>query len=169
MPISSTQRVLEDSMCSRFAFRKASRLLDAHQYKYVFDNTRLRVSHAKFLILTSPPSDSARIQPRLGLIIAKKNVRLATQRNRIKRVIRESFRSQQHTLPTLDIVVLARKNANDLSQKELHHVLNDLWRRLTAKARRPASSNSSQKKKNSPRSSSTNRSASGKTPSSSQG
>ena len=40
---------------------------------------------------------------RLGLIVAKKVLRRAVDRNRAKRVIRESFRRQ--SLPALDVVV----------------------------------------------------------------
>ncbi len=36
--------------------------------------------------------------PRIGLTVAKKNVRRAHERNRIKRLTRESFRLRQHEL-----------------------------------------------------------------------
>ena len=37
--------------------------------------------------------------PRIGLTVAKKNVKRAHERNRIKRLTRESFRLRQHELP----------------------------------------------------------------------
>ena len=46
--------------------------------------------------------------PRLGIIIAKKNVKLAVERNRLKRQLRETFRKQRQVLPSLDIVLLAK-------------------------------------------------------------
>ena len=49
--------------------------------------------------------------PRLGLAIAKRNCRLAVQRNRLKRLIRESFRLARPLIGGVDIVVLNRKSA----------------------------------------------------------
>ena len=51
-------------------------------------------------------SDSKLETSRLGLAISKKHCRKATARNRIKRVIRESFRHHQAELQGLDIVVI---------------------------------------------------------------
>ena len=42
---------------------------------------------------------------RLGLIVGKKAVSKASARNRIKRVIRDRFRTAQNELPPVDIVV----------------------------------------------------------------
>jgi len=47
---------------------------------------------------------------RLGLAISKKKIPLANDRNRIKRLIRETFRC--HVLANLDIVVIARQQIN---------------------------------------------------------
>ena len=47
-------------------------------------------------------------------MIGKKNVKLAVQRNRLKRLIRESFRHNQETLAGWDIVVIARKGLGEL-------------------------------------------------------
>lgn len=46
--------------------------------------------------------------PRLGLAISKKSLPLAVQRNRIKRLSRETFRHLQQQLGGIDIVVLSR-------------------------------------------------------------
>jgi ribonuclease P protein component len=69
---------------------------------------------------------------RLGLAIAKKSVPLATQRNRIKRKIRESFRVHMHRLPALDIVILARPGCSATSAAELDRNLERLWNRIAA-------------------------------------
>lgn len=47
---------------------------------------------------------------RLGIVVAKRNVKLAVARNRIKRLVRETFRQQQQRLNGLDIVVVIKKN-----------------------------------------------------------
>jgi len=48
---------------------------------------------------------------RLGLAVSRKVSRSAVQRNRIKRLVRESFRKHSPDLPALDIVVMARPGA----------------------------------------------------------
>lgn len=68
--------------------------------------------------------------PRLGMAIPKKHIKRAVGRNRIRRVVREQFRHQQHNLPAIDIVVIAKKGVADLSNEELDNVLDKLWRKL---------------------------------------
>ncbi|HVT35044.1 MAG TPA: ribonuclease P protein component [Nevskiaceae bacterium] len=68
--------------------------------------------------------------PRLGLALAKKNIALATMRNRIKRHIRESFREHQAALPSADIVVFAKASAARATQADLHAALEQLWQRV---------------------------------------
>ena len=92
------------------SFDKSRRLLNAADFKPVFDSVDYKVSSKAFLCLSRKNTHQ---QPRLGLVMAKKNVRLAVQRNRIKRSIRESFRQHQHTLPAVDIIVLARRGLDD--------------------------------------------------------
>lgn len=48
-------------------------------------------------------------QPRLGIVVAKRNVKLAVKRNKLKRMIRESFRLQQQLLMGLDVVVVVKQ------------------------------------------------------------
>lgn len=60
-----------------------------------------------FSVFATPGSQQ---QPRLGIVVAKRNVKLAVERNRLKRAIRESFRHQCQQLTGLDIVVVVKKN-----------------------------------------------------------
>jgi ribonuclease P protein component len=71
--------------------------------------------------------------PRLGLAIAKKNIKRAVDRNKIKRVTRESFRLQQHQLIPIDIVVLARRDAANASSIQLKMSLEKHWQKLVTK------------------------------------
>jgi ribonuclease P protein component len=82
--------------------------------------------------LSAAGSANAAGHARLGLAIAKKAVPLATQRNRIKRKIRESFRAHMHRLPALDIVILARPGCSATSAAELDRNLERLWNRIAA-------------------------------------
>ena len=63
--------------------------------------------------------------------MAKKHVKLACQRNRIKRVVREFFRNTALRSPK-DLVVLARPGLSELSNNELRAVLGSLWAKLNA-------------------------------------
>lgn len=56
-------------------------------------------------------------QARLGLVVPKRWVRHAHDRNRCKRVVREAFRHLAHALPAVDIVIMIRGriDASDIS------------------------------------------------------
>ena len=71
--------------------------------------------------------------PRLGLAISRKVARTAVARNRIKRVIRESYRHWQSRLGALDIVILGRVGVATQSKKTLHAALEKLWIELDEK------------------------------------
>jgi len=119
---------------SSFGFAKTLRLLNAAQYSKVFNENLVRAAHPHFLILARP---NGLEHPRLGLVIAKKHVRNATDRNQIKRITRETFRLLQHELPPLDAVVLARPGVADLDKAALAKQLNKLWRKLAKRAQQP--------------------------------
>jgi ribonuclease P protein component len=121
-----------DSNSASFRFTKSLRLLCAADFKPVFDDAPFRASHQYFLILARLNQQT---QPRLGLVMAKKHMKLAVERNRMKRLIRESFRLQQQDLAGLDIVVLSRKGMDSLSNSEFNHQLNQQWQRIFKKVR----------------------------------
>ena len=113
-----------------FGFPKDSRLLTSSHFKAVFDYAQYKISCRQFLILAI---DNEVERGRLGMVIAKKHVSKAIHRNRIKRLIRNSFRNTARNLCGLDVVVLARKNASDLDSPFLADKLNVLWDDLQAK------------------------------------
>lgn len=67
---------------------------------------------------------------RLGLAISKRVSKRAVDRNRIKRLIRESFRRIRSQLPPLDLMVMARDQACDTPGTILLIELDALWRKL---------------------------------------
>ncbi len=82
---------------------------------------------------------------RLGLVISKKNVPAAVQRNRVKRLVREHFRQRRTQLSAVDLVVLARKDVHKLGNAAIRQRLESLWQDLLAKMRRAAGKQEPQK------------------------
>jgi ribonuclease P protein component len=77
--------------------------------------------------------------PRLGLAVSVRTAGGGVERNRIRRIIRESFRLHQYELPAVDLVVSARHPARDASGAELHESLTALWKNVAGKFQAPAS------------------------------
>jgi ribonuclease P protein component len=71
--------------------------------------------------------------PRLGLAVAVKTAGNGVERNRIRRLIRESFRLHQHEIPGLDLVVSARLRARGVANCELRAQLEPLWQEVRTK------------------------------------
>ena len=111
-------------------FEKSKRLLNAPAFQAVFDGAQYKVGHQYFLILARPTSlDHAR----LGLVIGKKNIRRSVHRNRVKRVVRETFRHNLDSLDSLDIIFLARKGFDSLQPSQQTRIMRETWQRLAAK------------------------------------
>jgi ribonuclease P protein component len=108
-------------------FGKAKRLLNAKDYSRVFDSPDARASHPHLLLLAKINDGRGH---RLGLVIAKKNVRLAVHRNRIKRVARETFRNLPRSELSMDVVLLARRDIGLLDNAALSSILQQQWQKL---------------------------------------
>ncbi|GLP97672.1 hypothetical protein GCM10007895_29790 [Paraferrimonas sedimenticola] len=63
--------------------------------------------------------------------MAKKQIKLACRRNRVKRLIRESFRQHQHDLPAVDIVAICKKDMQNMDNEQIHKMVTKLWRKLS--------------------------------------
>ncbi|MDN3653065.1 ribonuclease P protein component [Thalassotalea ponticola] len=110
----------------RYEFNRESRLVTPGHFKQVFDNpSRFGSKHFTVLITTNT-SD----KPRLGMAIAKKRVKLAVGRNRIKRIVRESFRQNQHNLPAVDLVVMVKSGIDQLDNALINQQLENIWRKI---------------------------------------
>ncbi|MGO3353829.1 MAG: ribonuclease P protein component, partial [Halomonas sp.] len=108
-------------------FPRQLRLLNAGDFSHVFEQADLKVHGKGMMALVR---FSTRGYPRLGLIVSKKNVKRAVDRNRFKRLVRESVRLRQDHLPSVDIVVLARRGVQDIDNDTLHRQLYGMWKRL---------------------------------------
>lgn len=117
---------------SENTFPKSIRLLNAKDYSDVFSSVDIKLSTQYFLCLARKRLDT---NPRLGIIVAKKNVRLAVDRNRVKRLLRESFRIHKREIPCYDIVMLAKRSSNNADAEKISKELQYVWRKLKQKAK----------------------------------
>jgi ribonuclease P protein component len=69
---------------------------------------------------------------RLGLAISRSRTRNTAERNRIKRIVRESFRRHQRDLSGFDLVVTARKPLTRIASRHIAEALAGHWHRLGA-------------------------------------
>lgn len=110
---------------SLYRLQKENRLLNAAAFGRVFKKaTRSRDKWFTVLCRTND-TDIAR----LGLAISKKNCRQATGRNRIKRVVRESFRQHQAEMAGLDVVVINQPAAKTAGNRQLFDSMSAHWQR----------------------------------------
>lgn len=100
-----------------YAFPRRARLLSAQQYTDVFKQSDLVLSDGPLRIRVKMNTIG---HSRLGLVIAKRVFSKAVRRNRIKRIIRNSFRVQLNTLPPVDLVIQLFAEVEDA---QLHRLL----------------------------------------------
>lgn len=96
----------------RFAFSKKNRLFCKKDYKRVFFK-RKELRNKDFFIYFCKNNFS---YPRLGLAVSKKIFKKAVYRNKIKRIIRETFRKNKNLIPSYDIIVKPIKKKDDLRE-----------------------------------------------------
>ena len=77
--------------------------------------------------------------PRLGLVVRKKFIKKAVNRNQFKRIVRERFRLSQHDLPAIDIVVMNRAGSDRLPRPQLHQLVAKTLHALAKQASKKAS------------------------------
>ena len=112
-------------MAASATFPRSHRLRSRSEFSRVFD-ARVRESRGPLTFYAAPNDLS---HSRLGLSLSRR-VGNAVRRNRIKRLLRESFRLRQHDLPPgFDIVVVVRPH-EPLSLADYESMMIDLARRL---------------------------------------
>lgn len=109
-----------------FAFKKTQRLLIKKDYDHVFEQAK-KIVTSEFIILFRENNLS---YARLGLALSKKMIAKAHDRNRIKRLIRESFRQKE--LPAIDMIFLARRDVAKQANSNINNRLGKIWKKLTS-------------------------------------
>jgi ribonuclease P protein component len=100
--------------------------LKACEYDYVFAQPK-KINRTEATLYVRPNSQG---HARIGLLVSKRSVRFAVARNRIKRLIRESFRHQHASIKAVDIVFVARHKLQFVENKEMFQLFSNLWDQL---------------------------------------
>ncbi|WP_455198190.1 ribonuclease P protein component [Kaarinaea lacus] len=124
-------KLITDLIEEGHTFPRHIRLLTSRDFQRVFRDNKVRVSDNMWSLLAR---DNDLGHARLGMAISKRVVKNAVQRNRIKRIVRESFRHHQQQLAGLDIVVMCRDGATQANNRELFSSLNRHWKRVIERA-----------------------------------
>lgn len=112
---------------TRYLFPAQRRLRLKSDFEKVHGQGR-RVADSFFSMTVRPNDEGA---PRLGLAVATRTAGNSVARNRVRRIVKESFRLHQHELPGVDIVVAARARVKDAAAADLRGSLAALWRNVT--------------------------------------
>jgi len=112
----------------RYTLPTSHRLADKPAFDRVFAEAA-RSGDRYFTVLHAANSLA---HPRLGMVVSRKVASRSVTRNRIRRVVRESFRTHQHEIAAKDLVVLARTEARAATNAELSDSLARHWRSASA-------------------------------------
>ena len=107
------------------SLKKKNRLLDKKKFDSVFQSPS-KTSDKYFTLLFCKNNKS---YSRLGLVISKKKCKLAVNRNKIKRIIRESFRTNKNSLNGYDVVVLNKHTTYNGDSSMLRKSLKNHWQK----------------------------------------
>jgi ribonuclease P protein component len=112
---------------SGYSYPKQLRLLTSRDYNQVFNHSKFKVSGPLGVFIATPNQLD---HPRLGFVIAKKKVKFAVDRNRIKRVMKDCYRLNQHKLPPVDIVFIARPGLGNKENEAINKFSKYAWHKL---------------------------------------
>jgi len=108
---------------------RSERLLHSEDYRRTIVN-RCRSDDKLFTVYASKrQTDNAR----LGITVSRRVSTKAVRRNRLKRRVRESFRYHKQPLAGLDLVVIARQEANETGRLHIDQSLLGHWIRVGEK------------------------------------
>ncbi len=111
---------------ARQGFARPQRLLKGSQFETVYARRRRVVDSCFAVNFTANELGMAR----LGLSVGAKAVGNSVARNRVKRVVRDSFRQAAGTLAGIDLVVGARNGARTAHNARLRESLDSLWKQV---------------------------------------
>jgi ribonuclease P protein component len=111
-----------------FSLPRTARLLKPGDFAALKGKSK-RIGVRHFLAEFSP---NQHLTCRLGQAVSRRVSKRAVDRNRIKRLVRESYRHVRSELPCVDILLIARSSAVQTPATELREDLTALWKKLAA-------------------------------------
>jgi len=108
-------------------FVRLCRITTPSEYRHVFQKAK-RLHDRCFTILLRQNDFG---HARLGLVVSRKCAKKAVARNRIKRIVRESFRKRYKELAAFDIVVIGKSDVTNRTNEQLRQLLENRWDELT--------------------------------------
>jgi ribonuclease P protein component len=124
---------------SGYRFDRRFRLPDESAFARVF----AKANRSRDNLFTVLSRENGKDYARLGLAISKKHCRQASGRNRLKRLVRESFRHHKAELAGLDLVVLGQPGASRADNQTVFASLARHWQK-TRSANRSVPANEGQ-------------------------
>jgi ribonuclease P protein component len=112
----------------RFRFPPRLRLRRPAEFKRAYAQGR-RLGNEFFTVNACPNGLG---MARLGMSVAARNLKAAVARNRIRRLVRESFRAHQGSLPALDLVIGVRAAVLQADNARVRERLGQLWHKIAA-------------------------------------
>ncbi|WP_197710765.1 ribonuclease P protein component [Halorhodospira halochloris] len=108
-------------------FPREARLLRRASYDQLLRNPEYvaRVGGLRALV-----RENHRGHPRLGIMAPKRHLRRAVDRSRVKRLLRESFRTSVPADLGVDVVVGVTRDINSQSNKAVFRQLRQIWQRI---------------------------------------
>ncbi len=116
----------EASVKKKFKFNRELRIQAQDDFQNIFRSAK-RV-YLPPLVIHYQPNGLA--NSRLGLSVSKKRLRAATQRNKVKRWLREAFRTRPALSHQFDFVVKLSFHEDKPEFKSVTAALEKLWRKL---------------------------------------
>ena len=120
-------------MVSLSCFSRQSRLLHSREFQRVFNYTECKSADALLTVLAIRNNCG---YARLGMAISKKRIKTAVARNRVKRLIRESFRLHKNELANVDVIVLGQSRAENVANKQMYDSLDAHWKNITKRCKK---------------------------------
>jgi ribonuclease P protein component len=123
----TARRAGEDEPLGGEKFSRAARLRDEKNFRDLI-SVGEKISTPYFFIRHHSNDHEA---PRLGIVVPKKTFRRVVDRNRLKRIARESFRRAASRLPARDILVYYLAAALKAEGVVLARSLRECWGRMS--------------------------------------
>ncbi len=90
-------------------------------------HNNIKINKYKFILIKYINNNKK--NPRIGILIKKKYIKLSTTRNKLRRIIKETFRINQYKIKKLDYLIIIKKNIYLLKKKYLFNYFIKIWKK----------------------------------------